>query len=235
MSTTIDIRQLFNTIAARYDITNALISLGCHTLWYRRFIHTILRESTPHTVLDLCCGTGAVTQRLVAAMKKRKLPLPAIDCVDFSHGMLEEAKLRLAHLNVVSNFINSDASLLPLPDSSYDTIIIAYGIRNLTELKKALSEANRVLRTHGKLFILELTPPRSPIVHLFHAAYLKTVVPILGAILTRHKKPYQYLEQSIEHFSVPDLLCSLHQTGFSASAPVSLSFGVATIIQAEII
>jgi demethylmenaquinone methyltransferase / 2-methoxy-6-polyprenyl-1,4-benzoquinol methylase len=233
MSTTIDIRQLFNTIAARYDITNALISFGCHTLWYRRFIHTILSESIPHAVLDLCCGTGAVTERLAATMTKRRIPLPTIDCVDFSDNMLEGARQRLHRLHVVSRFINSDAALLPLPDNSYDTIIVAYGIRNLTEKKKALSEARRVLKPHGKLFILELTSPSLPVIRLLHTAYLKTAVPLLGALLTRHKKPYQYLEQSIKNFSVPDLLSSLEQTGFSASDPVSLSFGVATIIQAE--
>jgi demethylmenaquinone methyltransferase/2-methoxy-6-polyprenyl-1,4-benzoquinol methylase len=141
---TIDIQQLFDTIATRYDITNVLISLGCNTLWYRAFIKAILKDSSPQALLDLCCGTGAVPQRLALEMKKRNLPLPSIDCVDFSEKMLEQARERLHQQNVYPRFIHSDAGCLPFADASYDTITVAYGIRNLTEKKKILSETMRL-------------------------------------------------------------------------------------------
>jgi demethylmenaquinone methyltransferase/2-methoxy-6-polyprenyl-1,4-benzoquinol methylase len=228
-----DIQQLFNTIATEYDITNLVISFGWSVLWYRAFIKAVLKDSPPQTVLDLCCGTGAITRRLAREMKNRNLLLPTIDCVDFSEKMLEQARKKLHQQNLYPRFINADATAIPIPDASYDTITIAYGIRTLTEKKKALIVVTRLLKPHGNLFILELTTPRSLFVRRFHTVYMKTVMPLVGRLLTRHKKPYQYLDHSIEQFSLPDLLQTLHDVGLSCRNPISLSFGIATIIQAE--
>jgi demethylmenaquinone methyltransferase/2-methoxy-6-polyprenyl-1,4-benzoquinol methylase len=227
-----EIHKLFNTIAEKYDITNLVLTCGWSALWYRAFVKAILKSPPPQAMLDLCCGTGAVIQHLVREMKKRNLPVPAIDCVDFSEKMVDQAGHRLHSLHIYPRFITADAASIPLCDSSYDTITIGYGIRNLTEKKKALHEAVRLLKPNGNLFILELTPPRSAFVRLFHTMYMKTAVPFIGRLLTRHSQPYQYLDHSIEHFSLPHLLHTLQEVGFSCQPPISLSCGIATIIQA---
>lgn len=228
-----DIQQLFNTIAPNYDRTNVFISLGCNALWYRSFISAIVRDHPPKAMLDLCCGTGAITQRVAREMKKRNLPLPSFDCLDFSEKMLERAQEEFLKIGVSANCIQADASLLPFKDASYDTITISYGIRNLINKRQALCEAMRVLQPHGKLFILELTPPNSCVVRFFHTLYMKTAVPLLGKLLTRHRTPYEYLDHSIEQFSQSELLSTLHDIGFACHKPISLSWGIATIIKAE--
>jgi demethylmenaquinone methyltransferase/2-methoxy-6-polyprenyl-1,4-benzoquinol methylase len=228
-----DIQRLFNSIAARYDLANLFISAGCVTIWYRKLILAILSSQTPRTVLDLCCGTGAITQRLIQHMMDRGLSLPAVDCVDFSQEMLHCAQVRLNRHNIFPRFINADATILSFEDASYDTVVISFGIRNLSKKKEALEESFRVLKPYGKLFILELTPPPSPLVHLFHTLYMKTFVPLIGGLLTSHKGPYRYLDLSIKQFNLPDLLETIQGCGFSRPTPVMLSLGTATIIQAE--
>lgn len=230
---TTDIRQLFNTIASKYDLANLLISFGCVSHWHRVLIQTVLTTHPPGTLLDLCCGTGAVVQRLIREMRRQNLPLPTIDCVDFSEEMLSQAQRRLLSLQIYPRFINADAVALPLEDGRYDTVTVAFGIRNLTEKKKALEEVFRVLKPHGNLFILELTRPPSSFIRFFHGIYMKTVVPLIGGALTFHKHPYRYLDHSIERFSLPDLLATLESCGFSCHTPVSLSCGIATLIHAE--
>ncbi len=228
-----DLKLLFNTIATRYDTANTLLSFGCNTLWLRALIRELLQESTPQAVLDLCCGTGAVTEQLVIDMKKKQLPLPTIDCVDFSENMLDKARERLSLQDIHPCFHIADACCLPFADGSFDTIAIAYGVRNIPHTEHVLSECYRLLQPHGKLFILELTTPKALPVRLIHAFYLKTFAPLIGWLVTRHKKPYHYLDHSIEHFSLPDLIMTLKRVGFSCRRPIALSYGIATVIQAE--
>jgi demethylmenaquinone methyltransferase/2-methoxy-6-polyprenyl-1,4-benzoquinol methylase len=166
-------------------------------------------------------------------MDARKLPRPTIDCVDFSCPMIAQARHQLEKRNINARCIEADIRALPLPDGSYDTVCLAYGIRNIPDQKAALTEAARLLRPKGRLFILELTPPPSAFFRFLHSAYLKTIVPVVGGLLTCHIKPYTYLRKSIETFSVPDLMNTLQECGFACQRPVPLTFGTATIIEAQ--
>ena len=195
-------------------------------------IASILATTTPHSVLDLCCGTGAVSLRLVREMNKRQLPPPALVCADFSENMLEEAEKRFHQRGIFPKFLLADVLSLPLADNSFDTIAVAFGIRNLNDHQRALNEIYRLLQPQGTVVILELTPPQTPCVRTLYSWYMTKVAPLLGLMATRHISPYRYLTESIEHFSLPSLLTTLKNTGFSHISTDSLSFGIATIIQA---
>lgn len=221
--------KLFDAISPKYDLMNRILSCGLNALWMKRLVHAIV-NTHPTRYLDLCCGTGAVVVQLVDSWNED--PLPTIDCVDFSPAMIAIAKNRLSTLGVPYKAFMADATALPFANESYDTISMAYGIRNIANKQAALCEAARVLRPGGTLCILELTQPHTRI-RPFHRLYLTTVVPIIGTLLTGQFAAYQYLPRSIQSFSVPDLISTLCQCGFSPQMPVPLSFGIATLIIAE--
>jgi demethylmenaquinone methyltransferase/2-methoxy-6-polyprenyl-1,4-benzoquinol methylase len=224
-----DVRDLFDTISSKYDLMNDLISCGINRLWLKRLVQSIL-DTKPNNYLDLCCGTGAVAERLVTSCKRGSLP--SIDCVDFSFQMITIAKNRLSGLGVPFTTFVADATELPFSNESYDTVSIAYGSRNIEDKQAAIGEAARVLRPGGKLCILELTRPHR-LIRPFHALYLKTVVPLIGKVITGQAGPYHYLPRSIQRFSVSDLMETLRQQGFAPKVPQMLSCGIATLIIAE--
>jgi demethylmenaquinone methyltransferase / 2-methoxy-6-polyprenyl-1,4-benzoquinol methylase len=121
---------------------------------------------------------------------------------------------------------------LPFANDSYDTISIAYGIRNIQDKEAAIREAARVLRPGGQLCILELTRPHT-FIRPFHSLYLKTLVPLIGTIVTGQREAYRYLPRSIHNFSLTDLISTLSRSGFTPQMPQSLTFGIATLIIAE--
>ena len=228
-----DTKQLFDTIATKYDFTNTIISAGINILWRRTLIKTILDESSPKKFLDLCSGTGIVTKELIRTMRHKKIPLPSIDLVDFSPVMLAQARSSLDQQNIHPRYIQADITTLPLPDMSYDVATIAYGFRNIDDKIKTVQEVARVLQPNGMLFILELTPPSSPIIRFFHSLYMSTLVPLIGGLITHHIGPYLYLNRSIQSFSVSELVKTLQNNGFSCHQPISLCFGMATLITAK--
>lgn len=224
-----DVRALFDTISAKYDLMNVVLSCGLNRLWLKRLVKAIL-DTKPTNYLDLCCGTGAVAVQLATSCQRDSLP--SIDCVDFSDSMMAIARARLSALGIPFNALVADVTALPFNNMSYDTISMAYGIRNILDKHSAISEAARVLRPGGKLCILELTQPHWA-VRPFHTLYLKTIVPFLGKVITGQTDPYQYLPRSIHRFSIPDLMDTLCQHGFAPHMPQMVSFGIATLIIAE--
>ena len=224
-----DVRNLFDTVSSKYDLMNVLLSCGLNRLWLKRFVKAIL-NTNPTNYLDLCCGTGAVAAQLVTSCQRDALP--SIDCVDFSLPMITIAKARLTTLGIPFKALVADATVLPFNNESYDTISIAYGIRNIPDKQATIREAARVLRPGGKLCILELTQPHR-VIRPFHSLYLKTIVPFLGRVVAGQTEAYQYLPRSIQQFSVPDLMNTLCQQGFAPHRPQLVSFGIATLIIAE--
>lgn len=247
---------IFDAIASRYDFVNSIISFGLYRHWNKKFLSTILAKAPPKKMLDLCCGTGIVASNLLAMMQKSNLPLPSIDCVDFSEEMLHRAKAVLGPFirpqNGVSEaclhctpqnpescedtqpfqvqFIHADALHLPVQDCSYDTISIAYGIRNLSPQKAALREMVRVLKPGGTLHILELFEPKSLALSLAHKLYLRSIVPLVGGCMTRHLQPYIYLAKSLNNYSLSALLMNVEEIGSVCETVTPLFCGVAAIV-----
>lgn len=220
------IRALFDSIAPRYDLGNALLSGMLHKLWNRRLITHALRDS-PTNVLDLCAGTGEIAR----AMHKRHSQA-AYHLIDFSEEMLNLAKARLTDSKF--SFCAADAESLPLEDACFDAATCAYGIRNIRNREKALQELFRVLKPQATVSIVELTRPKGKFFGSMHKVYLQNMVPLIGRLLTSNEGAYKYLCESIHTFIAPELLMSeLQQAGFQHVEAFPQTFGIATIFTAK--
>jgi len=183
---------LFDKIAPVYDKTNALLSLNLHKGWNKRLAAAIQKQlSSNSALLDLCAGTGAITQELL------QLSFEEITLLDISPGMLALAQERLK--NDKLKFIEGNALQMPFQNNLFDGVTVAYGIRNLPDLKKGFEEVHRVLKPGGIFAILELTRP-SGWFRPFHSLYLKTCVPLLGKLTSGNRGAYDYLARSIDTF-----------------------------------
>ncbi len=180
---------MFGSIARRYDLANHVLSCGADFYW-RSHAAQIIARWTPENIVELATGTGD----LAVAMRK-KSPNAEIVAVDVLAEMLELAKKK-----GVQRTIMADAMRLPLADSSFDCVTVAFGLRNMENWSGALREMARVLTANGHLLILEFSLPQSSIFRAVYRFYLHQCLPFLGSFVTRQKNAYDYLGQSIEEF-----------------------------------
>jgi len=183
------------------------------------------------TLLDLCCGTATASMQY---LKRREKPCQAF-LVDFSEKMLHIAHHRAKSIEKHRlHFIQADVQDLPLPSHSIDAAILAFGIRNLKEMDVALKEVHRVLMPGARFGILELTMPKWSPLRFLYRLYLRCVVSKLGGWISRNKKAYRYLADSIEAFMTPEELEEmLHAFDFQVIKKKRLFFGVVTLIIAK--
>ena len=210
------IRNVFESVAPRYDLMNDLMSGGIHRLWKRRLV-ALAAPQAGQRIVDLAGGTGDVAARLAG-------PDRQVTVIDPSEAMMAAGRARgLAHVD----WQLGAAEQLPLADASVDTLTIAFGIRNVTHLDQALAEALRVLKPGGRFLCLEFSTPR-PWLRPFYDLFSFTVIPRLGAWIARSPQAYEYLVESIRRF--PDQRAfarHLQDAGFADVHWRDLSFGIA--------
>ena len=214
---------MFDAIAGRYDLLNHVLSAGIDRHWRTRAIRS-LQLTGRERVLDLCTGTGD----LAIAAARAHPPAARVVGVDFARAMLRvgEDKLRRARLHDRVAMVQGDATRIPLGDASVDAVTIAFGIRNVERMDTACADMHRVLKPGGRLAILEFAVPTTPVISTLYVWYLNRVLPRIGRALSRHNAAYDYLPASIGAFASPDEFVNiLRQAGFSAMAPVRLTFG----------
>src|SRR5262245_51276042 len=192
------VREMFGSIATRYDLANHVLSCGIDFYWRSRAAE-IVDASHPHTIADLATGTGDL-----ALAMQRKLPDAALTGVDFLPEMLE-----LARRKGVQRVVLADAMKLPFADASFDCVTIAFGLRNLEDYSAALTEMRRVLNANGHLLVLEFSLPTTPVFRAAYRFYLHRCLPLLGSFLTQKKSAYDYLGDSIEKFPSGKAMCEL--------------------------
>ena len=222
------VRQMFDRVCDRYELNNALLSLGMDVYWRWR-ARRMLNLQPDDRVIDLCCGTGAATRCLAKAV-----PGGEVVGVDFSEGMLSPARGReLAPNSGVIRYICSDVLEVPLPDHSFDALTICYGPRNIVDLPALWAEMRRLVRPGGQILSLELTRPKG-IMGLFHDIYLKTIVPYVGALVSGDREAYDYLNKTISDFLEPEeLAASMEAGGLEKVNFLPLSGGIVTIHHAR--
>lgn len=185
------VRDLFGSIARRYDLLNDLQSFGLHRWWKQRLV----REANPapgKLLLDLCCGTGDIALRLAKAGAE-------VVGVDFSEPMLAVARRRIRP-GMRIEFVQADALNLPFAPSRFDTVTVAYGLRNLADPEAGVQEMARVTRPGGRLLVLDFGKPVSPWWRAAYFAYLRLAVPWMGRWFSGDREAYAYILESLRHY-----------------------------------
>lgn len=228
-----DNRRMFDGIARRYDLLNALMSLGLHRIWRRRAVESLCAtapEEAARDYLDIGCGTGDVA---IAVL--RKDPSARLTGIDLSLPMIEIAdkKTRAAGLQSRATYLTGDATALVFGDASFHGIVSAFCLRNIDDRAKAFQEMRRVLRPGGTVVILELTKPTASLPRLVHHFHTRRVIPFLGTLLSQGSA-YRYLADSIEHFPPPDSIVSeMTHAGFVQARHAPLTGGFVTLFTAQ--
>ncbi|AXP09421.1 bifunctional demethylmenaquinone methyltransferase/2-methoxy-6-polyprenyl-1,4-benzoquinol methylase UbiE [Campylobacter hepaticus] len=225
--------NMFNEIAPTYDKTNRILSFGVDVSWRKFACKRVLKlcEKDDIVILDVACGTGDMINIWQNSAKKLNKNILNLKGVDPSKGMLNIAKQKFPNID----FIKAQAQELPLQNESTDIISISYGIRNVVERKKALSEFSRVLKQNGIFLILEFVKRENDgFIGFCRDFYLKNILPNLGAIISKNKSAYEYLPNSIESFlSKDEMIIELEQAGFKMLEFKSFSFGVSSMFIAK--
>ena len=214
------VEDLFAAVAPRYDLINDLQSLGFHRLWKLRLVR--LANPRPGLVaLDLCCGTGDVA----LALARRGATVTGID---FSNAMLDVARRRLAPTGV--QFIHGDAMQLPFPDASADIVTVAYGLRNVADVDRALAEWRRVLRPGGRLVVLEFGKPPNAAWRWLYFQYLRWLVPVFGRVFCGDADTHGYILESLLRYPGQQGIDDrLRRLGFAPTMVMNLMGGAMSL------
>ena len=218
------VRGVFDSVASKYDVMNDLMSGGLHRLWK---VFTIDRSGVREgsRVLDVAGGTGDLS----LAFAKRTGKSGQVWLTDINNAMLTHGRDRLADKGVLLPVAQCDAEKLPFPDSYFDCVTVAFGLRNMTHKEAALAEMYRVLRPGGRLLVLEFSHVWKPLAPLYDFYSFK-VIPRVGEIVTKDEASYRYLAESIRVHPDQETLCAmLLQCGFENVEYFNLTLGVVAL------
>jgi demethylmenaquinone methyltransferase / 2-methoxy-6-polyprenyl-1,4-benzoquinol methylase len=220
------VRQMFSSIAPRYDLLNHVLSLNVDRYWWwrtaRRFRPIVRRADA--AVLDLCCGTGDMT---LALYRQAGVGGASIVGADFAHPMLCRATRKSAGLPL--QWIEADALQMPFAAARFHLVTSAFGFRNLANYDAGLREIHRVLADEGEVAILDFGEPRGLLGKLYRF-YFRRVLPTIGLLLSGTRGPYDYLPASVERFpQPPEMLSHMKAAGFREVDYTPYTFGVAGV------
>ena len=222
------VKAVFSSVAESYDRMNDAMSLGIHRLWKRRFIRGI-NPRPGQTILDMAGGTGDIAFLLYKAMGGKA----DITVADINPDMLAVGRDRAVEYGIADGDLKwqeVDAETLPFEDNSFDLYTIAFGLRNVTHIDKALSEAYRVLKPGGKFYCLEFSQVNAPGLKHIYDFYSFNIIPKLGEVIAQDRQSYQYLVESIRRFPSQDKLSLyMKRSGFEKTSYENLSAGIAAI------
>ncbi len=227
----VDVGTMFDALASRYDRINQLISLGVDRYWRRQLTLHVPR-GRPIDLLDVATGTG---RQLIEIMERVPEVKSALG-IDLSPCMIEVGNKRLTRKPYAhrATLALGDAIAIALKDNTVDCVTIAFGIRNVLCPKTFLREAYRVVKKEGRLIVLEFSLPTRRWLRACHLIYLRHFLPRIGALLSKHKQAYRYLNQTIETFPYGAPFCRLiEQAGFQQVRFFPLTFGIATLYIGE--
>ncbi len=227
------VRSVFDAVAPKYDLMNDLMSGGVHRLWKSAMVNW-LAPQPGRTYLDVAGGTGDIAFRILERVRPgANNALPQMFVCDITDAMLEVGRVRAArHARFLPalNWICGDAEQLPLSTHAVDVYTIAFGIRNVTDISRALSEAYRVLRPGGRFLCLEFSTVVVPGLDDIYDGYSFNILPRLGEAVAGDRASYQYLVESIRRFPDQEAFAAMiEDAGFSNIQVRNLSGGIAAL------
>lgn len=218
------VRGVFDSVASSYDAMNDLMSAGLHRLW-KRYTITVANPRPGDRVLDIAGGTGD----LDLAFAPLVAPTGLVVHTDINESMLREGRDRLIDQGLLLPTLVCDAEQLPFPDSHFDIVTVAFGLRNMTHKELALKEMNRTLRPGGKLLVLEFSKVAPPLRKAYDW-YSFNILPKLGAWVAKDEASYRYLAESIRmHPDQEALRAMMREAGFGHVDVHNLSAGVTAL------
>ncbi len=219
------VRNVFDAVAPKYDLMNDLMSLGVHRLWKASFLDW-LRPQSAMRLVDVGGGTGDI------AFGFLERGGGDVTVVDINEEMLAVGRDRAVDRGTLEGitWLNGDAECLPLPDASFDAYAIAFCIRNVTRIDKALADARRVLKPGGRFMCLEFSHVALPWLEKVYDAYSFKILPAIGATVAGDRDAYLYLAESIRRFPPQDDFADMiRAAGFGQVSYDNLSGGIAAI------
>ncbi len=220
------VKEMFDKIAPKYDFLNRLLSMRQDVMWRKEMVKAAKLEHGSDA-LDVACGTCDVGIALSNHLNNKV----RIIALDFSLGMLALGKRKLmTHHNRTITLINGDGLNLPLKDEQFDAGFIAFGIRNIMNRKRAIQEFYRTLKPGGRLVVLELTTPAGGIFRQIYLGYFQKILPLIGAMFSKHNSAYSYLPTSVLNFPDPSTFCSIMTSaGFFDVRYKPMTLGIVTL------
>jgi demethylmenaquinone methyltransferase / 2-methoxy-6-polyprenyl-1,4-benzoquinol methylase len=222
------VNAVFHSVARRYDMMNDLMSGGLHRAWKDAMVAALAPAKTrPFHVLDVAGGTGDIAFRILNASPKAEATV-----LDINGSMLDVGRDRAAKAKFDGrcDFVEANAEILPFPNRSFDAYTIAFGIRNVPDIPKALREARRVLKTGGRFLCLEFSEVTQPILDRVYDAWSFNAIPRIGKAVTGDAESYQYLVESIRKFPRQDVFAGMiRDAGFSRVTYRNYTGGIAAL------
>lgn len=220
---------MFDQIAQTYDLTNRVLSAGQDILW-RRSLARYLPKKSGLQLLDLATGTGDQILHMLDAGAEFTNAIG----LDMSKDMLKygQQKIQKRGLEDKIQFVHGDACNIPFKDSTFDCVTMSFGIRNVPDVKKCLSEMSRVLKPGGKSLILEFALPKSALLKSAYLVYFRQVLPRIGGIISGNAAAYRYLNSSVEEFPYgQDFADLMKNAGFPTVKIHQKTFGIANLYE----
>ncbi len=220
------IRNMFASIASRYDLLNSLLSFNRHRYW-RRFAIRMCDLRPGDAALDVGVGTGDLAIELVRAVGADGWVVG----VDFCRPMLEIAEGKLNRLGIVNvELIEGNAEYLPVPSNAFKAAATAFTLRNVSGIETALAEMTRAVMPGGRVVVLELARPQGPVFRRIYDAYFHRLLPLIGGVVNRKRGPYDYLPASVASFvSREELRAAMEKVGLSDVQVYDLTAGIVTV------
>lgn len=219
------VSEMFNHIANRYDLLNSLLSFGIHKGWRKKCVRALAAKH-PRKILDVATGTADF------AIECAKLKPQSVTGIDISEGMLAVGRDKITKLGL-SRLISleyGNAETFGAPDEFFDAVVVGFGVRNFQDLEKGLRNLHRLLKPGGVLIVLEFSYPGNRLVSALYDFYLGRVTPFLGRLVSKDKRAYSYLAESVKAFPHNESFVDvMKKCGFSDCGYKKLSLGVAAI------
>lgn len=223
------VAEMFNNISKRYDLLNHVLSLGIDILWRKKAIK-MLKPENPQLILDVATGTGDFAIEALALKPKK------IIGVDISAGMLDMGKKKITKMGLDDKIElqMGDSEKLLFEDNKFDAVIVSFGVRNFENLEAGLSDMYRVLKPGGTTVIVEFSKPEAFPFKQGYNFYFKSILPLIGRLVSKDNSAYTYLPESVQQFPYGDeFLNILKKVGFKDAKCKPLTFGISSIYTAK--